>query len=128
MLAAFTEKALTERERSQVIQHLAVCTECRQVVVLAQPEALPAAAPGWRKSGWLASPGLRWGAAVAFVVIVGAVVMLREPRTAEFSRSGVVAESRSVNELPSASGAAAPASPEPSKPSGEDSNNDSRAK
>jgi hypothetical protein len=129
MLAAFAEKALTERERSQVIQHLAVCTECRQVVVLAQPELLPATAPGWRKSVWLASAALRWGTAVAFVVIVGAVVMLREPRTAEFSTRSAVTEPRSVNEPASAPGTTtAPGSPEPSKPSSEDSSNGSVAK
>ena len=55
MLNAFAEQALPERERSQVLAHLAVCGRCRQVLAFAQPAigaeaveleevALPAAA------------------------------------------------------------------------------------
>jgi len=35
-LSAFAEQALSERERSEVLSHLAVCGRCRQIVTLAQ--------------------------------------------------------------------------------------------
>jgi hypothetical protein len=38
-LSAFAEQALGERERSQVLEHLAVCGRCRQVVALAREAA-----------------------------------------------------------------------------------------
>ena len=31
LLAAFVEKSLTERERLQVLEHLAACADCREV-------------------------------------------------------------------------------------------------
>ncbi len=38
-LSAFAEHALQERERGQVLEHLAVCGRCRQVVALAREAA-----------------------------------------------------------------------------------------
>jgi hypothetical protein len=38
-LNAFAEQALSERERGQVLEHLAVCSRCRQVVALARDAA-----------------------------------------------------------------------------------------
>ena len=47
-LNAFAEQALGERERGEIVEHLAVCSRCRQVVFLAREAAeemvLPAAA------------------------------------------------------------------------------------
>jgi photosynthesis system II assembly factor YCF48-like protein/putative zinc finger protein len=42
LLTAFAEQSLTEREKSQVLDHLAVCAECREVVKVA---AAPAPEP-----------------------------------------------------------------------------------
>ncbi len=39
-LSAFAEQALGERERGQVLKHLATCGRCRQVVALAQSAAV----------------------------------------------------------------------------------------
>ena len=44
-LNAFAEQALTQRERDDVLAHLAVCTHCRQVVALAQQAAAAEATP-----------------------------------------------------------------------------------
>jgi hypothetical protein len=41
-LSAFAEQALDERERGQVLAHLAVCGRCRRVVALAQEAGLDA--------------------------------------------------------------------------------------
>jgi hypothetical protein len=69
-LTAFAERSLTERERGRVLEHLALCRDCREVVALSLPElaettvAMPSPARGW---SW---PALRWGLAVAGIAIV----------------------------------------------------------
>ena len=65
LLAAFAEKSLNDRERSQVLQHLADCADCRDVVSLAMPEIESTPAPGAESSRWLSWPVLRWGALAA---------------------------------------------------------------
>ncbi len=78
VLAAFAERALSERERAQVLTHLADCAGCRETVSLAgsaleaDAEA-PARVPASR---WLSWPVLRWGALAACAVVVGAAVTL----------------------------------------------------
>jgi hypothetical protein len=83
MLTAFLEQALAEGERDQVLSHLAVCPECRDVARLASPQpeamqpvlALPAARRRWSR------PGLwQWGAAAAAVVVVTSAVVVMQPR------------------------------------------------
>ena len=79
LLTAFAEKSLTERERTQVLQHLGQCADCRQVVGLAMPETvepspIPARAP------WFSWPVLRWGALAACVAVVSAAVTLHYER------------------------------------------------
>src|SRR6266849_4693576 len=82
LLTAFAEKSLGERERTQVLEHLAQCADCREVVSLAIPELEPAHAAPARpaKSPWLRWPVLRWGALAACVVVVGAAVTLRHQK------------------------------------------------
>src|ERR1700685_3110738 len=103
LLSAFVERSLGKIERIQVFEHLSGCASCREVVSLSatQPEiSVVAVAPAGRKvvsrpaaqpefsffgvapagAGWLSWPGLRWGAAVACVVVVGAVVTLHQRR------------------------------------------------
>jgi Photosynthesis system II assembly factor YCF48/Putative zinc-finger len=78
LLTGFAEKTLTERERTRVVEHLARCEDCREVVFLAAPHEEPSQVvqkiPG--HTGWLSWPALRWGAAVACVVVVGTAVTL----------------------------------------------------
>lgn len=81
LLTAFAEKSLTERERTRVIEHLSRCEDCREVVFLSGPQPDPVQIVGRvpNRGGWLSWPPLRWGAAVACVVIVGtAVTLFRE--------------------------------------------------
>jgi hypothetical protein len=80
LLAAFVEKSLNDRERAQVLQHLADCVDCREVVRLATPETLPTPLPTAATSRWLSWPVLRWGALAACVVVVSAAVTLRYGR------------------------------------------------
>jgi len=41
LLTAFAEQALSDRERTQVLDHLSRCADCRDVVVLATPARSP---------------------------------------------------------------------------------------
>lgn len=70
-LTAFSERSLADAERAAVMEHLAQCGECREVVALALPETetfLPTlGSPGSR---WLAWPTLRWAFVAAGVAIV----------------------------------------------------------
>ena len=80
LLAAFVEKSLNDRERSQVLQHLADCADCRDVMALAMPEIESPLSPVLQKSNWLSWPVLRWGALAACVVVVSAAVTLHYQR------------------------------------------------
>jgi hypothetical protein len=99
LLSAFAEQALSATERDGVLQHLALCGDCREVVALALPAAdlaspqtapqtsdgdrvrttvLRAGAPALHKLSF-AWPALRW-AALAAGVVVAAAVLLVHPR------------------------------------------------
>ncbi|MBZ5574441.1 MAG: hypothetical protein LAO09_21500 [Acidobacteriia bacterium] len=77
LIAAFAENSLKRDERIQVLTHLSQCADCREVALLSAPgqAAAVSAAVGGRTS-WLAWPVLRWGAAAACIVVVGAAVGL----------------------------------------------------
>jgi hypothetical protein len=85
VLTALTEKALNERERDQVLQHLAVCADCREILAVAQPQAelqyaavaVAASLPNPTRHGWFRGSWFRWGAAAACVVVVSGAVLLR---------------------------------------------------
>lgn len=77
LLTAYVEQALGERERSQVIDHLAACSQCREVVSLSlaeQPVEAVAARPSTvRGRFWL--PAFRWTAVAATIAIAAALVV-----------------------------------------------------
>lgn len=78
LLAAFAEKSLDSNEETKVVRHLAQCADCRQIVLLAQPEiesamavkTLPATPHGFR--------GMRWAFWAAAVLAVGGMLMLND--------------------------------------------------
>ncbi len=75
VLTAFSEDALMPKERQQVMEHLAACSECREVVFLAQPEAATQtvlAPVKSRRFAWMA-----WASAAAVVVVVGSAVLIQ---------------------------------------------------
>src|SRR5919108_334369 len=88
LLTAFSEESLSPRERTQVLEHLSRCGECREVISLATPEPALSSKPHPvpSVSGWLRWPVLRWGALAACVVVVSAVGLLYRGR---LSRSEV---------------------------------------
>jgi hypothetical protein len=94
LLTALAEQALSGPEREGVLEHLALCENCREVVALALPAAdlasasktlgkdtnptrvlLPGSLPP-RKAG-LFGPAMRWTALVAAVVVVASVLLIR---------------------------------------------------
>ena len=83
LLTAFAEQALSERERIPVLDHLARCTECREVVALQLPPTpSPALVSGKdtrpvQKAPWFRWSALRWGALAACVVIVSSAVLMQ---------------------------------------------------
>ena len=85
LLAAFTDRALGKTERVQVLEHLARCGTCRDIVSLATPdfEAGVAATQVVPSSGWLRGPILRWGGLAASVAVVTVAVTL--PRLSHHS-------------------------------------------
>ncbi|MBI1740971.1 MAG: hypothetical protein HY233_10425 [Acidobacteriales bacterium] len=100
VLAAFAEQVLPAAECEDVVQHLARCRDCREVLALslppmeavAKPEAdreVVAAVPvsAGRASAeprnWLAWTNLRWAALAAGVVVVASVLMLRPGKQPE---------------------------------------------
>jgi len=83
LLTAFAEQALSDRERTQVLDHLSRCADCRDVVALATPPTQSAAVVAGMDTGharnapWFGWPTLRWGALAACVVIVGTAVLMQ---------------------------------------------------
>ncbi len=82
LLAAFTENALLDRQRAVVMEHLARCEQCRDVLATPMQELEPAfmAAPAAPMQA-VAMPAkrwsvLRWAAIAACAIIVGSVVLL----------------------------------------------------
>lgn len=104
VLSAFAERRLAGQERSHVLNHLAHCTDCREVVFLATTPAevtdtpLPSAATVLR---W---PTLRWSVAAACLVIVGAAVLLRQDYASDRKQASSPAkldDQKAVKSLPS---------------------------
>ena len=96
LLTAFVERSLKSGDRLRVLEHLSACSNCREVVSFSamQPETSTVSlAPS--ASGWLSWPALRWGAAVACVVVVGAAVTLHQKREPQ-QMAAVVTEGRSA--------------------------------
>jgi hypothetical protein len=79
VLAAFAEQSLASRERAEVMEHLARCGGCREILSVSLPaietHATARISPG--RSAWLAWPVLRWGALAAGVLIVCAAGVLQ---------------------------------------------------
>ena len=90
LLSAFTEGCLDEAERGKVLDHLAECTVCRDVVYLSRPEeetAVVQPVKARSRAHWIAWGGLRWAALAASMSIVVAIAILvrtnpeRQPAT-----------------------------------------------
>jgi len=74
-LTAFAEHSLTGAEHTFVVEHLASCGDCREVLALAMPdtEAVMPASTRPVRTAWFRLPMLRWGALAAGVLAVASV-------------------------------------------------------
>jgi len=114
LLTAFAEKSLGESERTGVMEHLARCSDCREVVALALPanEAVAVAATSRpSRSGWFSWPGLRWGVAIAGIIAIASfgVLQYRQRQKSEILNSNLIAR----NEPAANAAQALPPSPAP---------------
>ncbi len=124
LLSAFIEHALSERERTTVLTHLADCAQCRELVALAfptpdvqaafeeRPDSNRAQSPRWLGwPQWLPWSALRWGvlAASVGIVMVGAfrTGILKWPAAQNTART-TVAENRRASSVLAPSSAAGP--------------------
>lgn len=93
-LTAYVERVLGSGERTQVLRHLAICGECREIVVLALPEAeastkVPAAvfvARGWRA---LLNPRLGLAASALAAALVMALIVESPRKPARSAQKAV---------------------------------------
>lgn len=83
VLTAFSEQSLPPHERAAVMEHLARCGNCRDVLALALPPSESGAAddevPAAQKD-WFSWPVLRWGFAAAGFLIVAGIGVLQYQR------------------------------------------------
>src|SRR5579863_9045370 len=83
-LTAFAEHSLPELERDVVLEHLARCGDCRDIVALALPATEPVetgASPS--ASRWLTWPALRWGFVAAGIVAIASIGILQYQRRSQ---------------------------------------------
>ena len=89
LLTAFAENTLTVKERQEVVEHLSMCADCREIIFLSQPEA---AAPQTilttkpRRSMWMA-----WASVAAVVVVVASAVILQHKQVTKMEAPVTVA-------------------------------------
>ena len=130
LLTAFAEQALSATERDDVLEHLALCKDCREAIALALPaedigapriadktEEVRATGP---RAGApaphnliLAWPHLRWAALATAVVVVAAVLLVRPGKLNQAKLPS--ANPQIATNLPPATGAqsASPTIPSP---------------
>src|SRR5271170_134658 len=92
LLTAFAERSLAGAERDHLVEHLARCGDCREVVSLALPPQLDAQPVAHSSENWFHWPLLRgsawrWSAVAAGVVLIASigVMQLRRQQGSEFS-------------------------------------------
>ncbi len=115
LLTAFAEQALTGRERDGVVEHLARCGDCREVVALALPATEAAAVTRTvrpARTGWFSWPVLRWGVVAAGILTVTSVGVLQY-RQRHLEKTLVATRLISQDQLAENPQSAAPASASP---------------
>jgi len=116
LLTAFAENSLTERERLPVLEHLSNCADCREVVLLAQPElvmehvaaAAVAASPAPSRPRWSSRLIFSWGA-VAACVLIGVALLHYQTREKKFAQIAAKQTAPEVNLGQTSSGEPSPA-------------------
>ncbi len=76
LLTAFAERSLADPERKNVLDHLARCAGCREVVALALPIPEDTVAAHRGNASWFSWPVLRWGVVAAGLAIITSIAIL----------------------------------------------------
>jgi len=108
LLTAFTEQSLTAAERDHIVEHLARCGECREVVSLALPpqfESQPLAEHGVNWFQWTLFGGsaLRWAAVAAGLVLIASIGTLQYRRQQGRESASNVSEAKPAIATPAQS-------------------------
>jgi len=78
LLSAFAEGLLRDSERSTVVEHLAGCGDCRNVVSLALPPVETTQTDSLHVRGrWFTWPALRWGFALAGIAAIATLSVVQ---------------------------------------------------
>jgi hypothetical protein len=80
LLTAFAERTLAESERVRLVEHLAGCVDCRDVVTFALPSAEAVEADTSTRpvrTGWGSFPVLRWGIVAAGIIAVASLSLVQ---------------------------------------------------
>jgi|SRR5579862_2211846 len=84
VLTAFVEQSLRSVERARVLDHLARCADCRDVVALALPATEDAGAVTLvPHRGWLTWPTLRWAFVAAGIMVIASFGVMRYRESAQ---------------------------------------------
>ncbi|SRR5579872_2848819 len=84
VLTAFMEQSLRSVERARVLDHLARCADCRDVVALALPATEDAGAVTLvPHHGWLTWPTLRWAFVAAGIMVIASFGVMRYRESAQ---------------------------------------------
>jgi hypothetical protein len=121
LLTAFAEQALSATERDDVLQHLALCEDCREVLVLALPatdatETAPIAAqtesdrvtristrPERTWLTMLVRPSMRWAALAAGVVVAASILLVHPGKLNQSISSTVNQQAPTATATPASS-------------------------
>ncbi|MBS1804183.1 MAG: hypothetical protein JST28_12515 [Acidobacteria bacterium] len=120
LLAAFSERQVTDTEREEILAHMAVCSRCREVVFLAQkameadepPSHIQEAPERKRVGGWFANWRLAWIPVAALAGVVG-VAVLEHERHATVPQTQMAKNAGPAETTPQTSGAIATPHPTP---------------
>jgi|SRR5580700_161397 hypothetical protein len=89
LLTAFAEHSLLGLERDIVLEHLARCGDCREIVVLALPatESVQTVVSPYPR-GWLTWPALRWAFVAAGIVAIASFGILQYQKSSHSTTMG----------------------------------------
>jgi Photosynthesis system II assembly factor YCF48/Putative zinc-finger len=110
LLTAFAERSLAGGERDHVLEHLARCADCRDVVALALPatEDVVLAKPATSPRRWLSLPVLRWGVVAAGVLALTSVGILQYRQRHQHQEETAVATTLTLRDRSTDSGLPSP--------------------
>ena len=93
-LTAYVEQLLPSAERATVVEHLAECSYCREVVALSlpEPQTQPLAHPPAHSRWWI--PAYRWAAAAATIAVAATLIIEKpwQPKQVQFQEPATVSE------------------------------------